>query len=215
MKKLFIVIALLCGASYAYAESFSDSESFEPIASPMPKPQQTDYLNSIKITFLSWISGSTKISYERAFPKIRQSGEICGSLICAGYDKYKNDPLGFTVRYGHKFFLPDRDGRSLMGFYLRPEVMYSHYTYTCTHTGHFGCKDSGAREQASMGALLGTVGYQYVYKRFLADFWVGGGYAIGQQADTGYHHGFELWHWFGKYHPNIAMSFSIRLGICF
>ena len=178
-------------------------------------PSQPDYLNSVKITFLSWLSGSTKISYERAFPAVRQSGEICGSLICAGYDKYRNNPLGFTVRYGHKFFIPDNDGRSLMGFYLRPEVMYSHYTYTCNQTGLFGCRMSGGREKAQMGALLATVGYQYVYKRFLADFWVGGGYALGTPADTGYHHGFELWHWFGKYNPNIAMSFSIRLGVCF
>ena len=88
----------------------------------------TDYLNSVKITFLSWLSGSTKLSYERAFPQLNQSGEICASLICAGYDKYNNDPLGFTVRYGHKFFLPDNDGLSLKGFYLRPEVIYSHYT---------------------------------------------------------------------------------------
>ena len=170
-------------------------------------PTQPDYLNSIKITFLSWLSGSTKVSYERAFPNVRQSGEICGSLISAGYDKYHNQPLGFTVRYGHKFFLPDKDGLSLKGFYLRPEVMYSHYTYNR--------KADGSRTLASMGAILATVGYQYVYKRFLADFWVGGGYADGTQAETGYHHGFELWHWFKTYHPNIAMSFSIRVGICF
>ena len=188
---------------------------FEPIAAQKPMPKHVDYLNSVKITFLSWISGSTKVSYERAFPKVNQSGEICASLICAGYDKYGNDPLGFTVRYGHKFFIPDNDGRSLMGFYLRPEVMYSHYTYTCGNIGLFGCKMSGGREKAQMGALLATVGYQYVYKRFLADFWVGGGYALGTPADTGYHHGFELWHWFGKHNPNIAMSFSIRLGVCF
>ena len=61
------------------------------------------YKNAIKITFLSWTSGSTKISYERAFPQCKQSGEICASVIGAGYDKYKNDPLGFTLRYGHKF----------------------------------------------------------------------------------------------------------------
>lgn len=168
--------------------------------------EPVDYQNSIKITFLSWLSGSTKISYERAFPDIRQSGEICGSLICAGYDKYQNDPLGFTLRYGHKFFVPDNDGISLKGFYLRPEVIYSHYFYT---------HSSGDRTLANMGALLGTVGYQYVYKRFLADFWVGGGYAIGSPAETHYHHGFELWHWFDRVNTNIAMSFSIRLGICF
>ena len=168
---------------------------------------QQDYLNSVKITFLSWLSGSTKLSYERAFPEINQSGEICASLICAGYDKYDNDPLGFTVRYGHKFFLPDNDGLSLKGFYLRPEVIYSHYTYT------HSLDDS--RTLANMGSILGTVGYQYVYGRFLADFWFGGGYAYGNAAETNYHHGFELWHWLGKVNTNIAMSFSIRLGFCF
>ena len=166
-----------------------------------------DYLNSVKLTFLSWLSGSTKISYERAFPQWNQSGELCGSLISAGYDKYNNDPMGFTMRYGHKFFIFDNDEVSLKGFYLRPEVMYSHYYYTR--------KADGARTLANMGALLGTVGYQYVYKRFLADFWVGGGYAVGTPAETNYHHGFELWHWFNKVNTNIAMSFSIRLGVCF
>ena len=34
------------------------------------------YKNAIKITFLSWASGSTKISYERAFPRVKQSGEL-------------------------------------------------------------------------------------------------------------------------------------------
>ena len=167
----------------------------------------TDYLNSVKITFLSWLSGSTKLSYERAFPQLNQSGEICASLICAGYDKYNNDPLGFTVRYGHKFFLPDNDGLSLKGFYLRPEVIYSHYTYTYSV--------DATRTLANMGSVIGTVGYQYVYKRFLADFWFGGGYAFGNASETLYHHGFELWHWLGKVNTNIAMSFSIRLGFCF
>lgn len=167
---------------------------------------QQDYLNSVKVTFLSWLSGSTKISYERAFPKINQSGEICSSLICAGYDKYKNDPLGFTVRYGHKFFLADKHVAALRGFYARPEAIYSYYTYN---------SKAGGRTEANMGALIATVGYQYVYKRFLVDAWVGGGYAFGKPAETSYHHGFELWHWFGSYNPNIAMSFSIRLGVCF
>ena len=196
MKRLLVAIifALFLIPSNSYASG------------PMTRTAGEDYLNSVKITFLSWLSGSTKVSYERAFPNVRQSGEICSSLICAGYDKYDNDPLGFTVRYGHKFFLPDKDNMSLKGFYLRPEVMYSHYFYN---------HSTGGRTLANMGALLGTVGYQYVYKRFLADFWVGGGYALGNPAETHYHHGFELWHWFDMVNTNLAMSFSIRLGICF
>ena len=197
MKKLLIVVVvlLLSLSPYCYAGDVT------------PVSEKPDYLNSVKLTFLSWLSGSTKISYERAFPQLRQSGEICGSLIMAGYDKYDNDPVGFTLRYGHKFFLPDRDEISLRGFYLRPEVVYSHYYYTG--------RTDGNRVLANMGALLGTVGYQYVYRRFLADFWVGAGYAFGTPAETYYHHGFELWHWMGAVNTDIALSFSIRLGICF
>ena len=196
MKRLLFIILLLC--------LFAQHGLKAGVPTGTDAPQ--DYLNSVKVTFLSWLSGSTKVSYERAFPDLRQSGELCGSLICAGYDKYHNDPLGFTVRYGHKFFLPDRDEISLKGFYLRPELMYSHYFYNHSTDG---------RTLANMGALLGTVGYQYLYKRFLADFWVGGGYALGNPAETHYHHGFELWHWFDRVNTNLAMSFSIRLGICF
>ena len=124
--------------------------------------------------------------------------------------------MGFTVRYGHKFFMGEsRDEISLKGFYLRPEVIYSYYNYNCTNTGLHNCKATAARETAAMGALLGTFGYQYIYRRFLADLWVGAGYAYGNPADTGYHHGFQLWDYFGTSHDHIALSFSIRVGLCF
>ena len=178
------------------------------VQAKQPAPYfQKDYRNSFKITFLSWISGSTKLSYERSFPNIRQSGEWCASVIGAGHDKYQNNPKGYTMRYGHKFFLNESQKQSLMGFYLRPEVVYSHYSYNS--------KIDGTRTLANNTAFLGTIGYQYVYKRFLADFWVGGGYASGTPADTYYHHGFELWHFFNTENTKVAMSFSIRLGICF
>ncbi len=167
----------------------------------------TDYKNSFKITFLSWISGSTKLSYERAFSNWRQSGELCASLIGAGYDKYGNNPKGYTMRYGHKFFLPNNTNKSLMGAYLRPEIVYSHY--------HYNKQIEKERTLSSSAAFLCTVGYQYVYKRFLADFWVGAGYATGTPAETYYHHGFELWHYMNTVNTNIALSFSIRLGLCF
>ena len=168
------------------------------IQAKQPVPYfQKDYRNSFKITFLSWISGSTKLSYERSFPNIRQSGEWCASVIGAGNDKYQNNPKGYTMRYDHKFFLNENKKQSLMGFYLRPEVVYSHYSYNS--------KLDGNRTLATNTAFLGTIGYQYVYKRFLADFWVGGGYAAGTPADTYYHHGFELWHFFNTENTKIAM----------
>jgi hypothetical protein len=193
-KVCFIILFMLMSVNMVQAKQ------------PVPYFQK-DYRNSFKITFLSWISGSTKLSYERSFPNIRQSGEWCASVIGAGHDKYQNNPKGYTMRYGHKFFLNENQKQSLMGFYLRPEVVYSHYSYNS--------KIDGTRTLANNTAFLGTIGYQYVYKRFLADFWVGGGYASGTPADTYYHHGFELWHFFNTENTKVAMSFSIRLGICF
>ena len=164
--------------------------------------------NALKITFLSWGSGSTKLSYERAFPDLKQSAELCASVIGAGYDKYHNKPLGYTLRYGHKFFVGDYSvERPLDGFYLRPEAIFCHYNYNSATTG--------ARTLAQMCALLATAGYQWTYGRFLLDGWVGGGYSFGTPADTGYHHGFQVWDWFGVRNDNIALSFSIRLGWCF
>lgn len=195
MKKSFLLLIVLLFASNCM-------QAKQPSLYP-----EKDYRNSFKITFLSWISGSTKISYERAFANVRQSGEFCTSLIGAGRDKYNNNPKGFTMRYGHKFFMNEKQKKSLMGFYLRPEIVYSHYSYNR--------QVDGMRTLAKSTAFLGTFGYQYVHKRFLADFWVGGGYAAGTPAETYYHHGFELWHFFNSVNTDIALSFSIRLGYCF
>lgn len=175
------------------------------VAFPTRVRAEEPYKNGIKITFLSWATGSTKISYERAFPEIKQSAEICSSLISAGYDKYQNDPLGFTLRYSHKFFVGPYDtAKPLQGAYLRPEVIYSDYKYTHSLTG--------SRTPARMCALLATAGYQHCFGHFVVDGWVGGGYAFGKASETGYHHGFQLWKWLGKRNDNIALSFSIRIG---
>lgn len=165
-----------------------------------------EYSNAVKVTFLSWITGSTKVSYERALPN-HQSAEFCGSMIGAGYDKFGNNPRGFTMRYAHKFFLADNEFGGLCGFYLRHEVIYSHYTYNSVQLE--------TRTLAQMTALLATTGYQISYGRWLIDVWVGGGYAFGTPAETGYHHGFALWNALGMKNNNIALSFSVRLGICF
>lgn len=164
------------------------------------------YDNAVKVTFLSWLTGSTKLSYERVFAN-HQSAELCASVIGAGYDKFQNEPLGFTVRYGHKFFLTGNNSGGLQGFYVRPEAIYSHYSYNAS--------GSQLRTPAKMGALLATTGYQMNINRFLIDAWVGGGYAFGVPAETGYHHGFALWNAFGEMREHVALSFSVKLGVCF
>ncbi len=170
-------------------------------------PSVSGYQNAVKITFLSWYTGSTKLSCERVLPNQKQSTEICASWIGAGYDKYQNNPSGFTLRYGHKFFIGDRRAEALEGFYWRPELIYCHYRYDAAV--------SKERTLAEMTALLMTAGYQWVQGRFLADVWVGAGYAAGTPADTGYHHGFALWDYFGTRSDRLAMSFTVRLGWCF
>ena len=194
MKKIFIILIITLFGVVSTAKA--ESSIFD-----------APYKNAVKITFLSWASGSTKISYERAFPKYKQAGEICASVIGAGYDKYKNNPLGFTVRYGHKFFVAGyKKERPMMGFYVRPELIYSHYDYT---------SKAATRKPVRMGAILATLGYQLCLKRFVADAWVGAGYCAGKTAETGYYHGFQTFEWLGKHSDNIALSFSIRLGVLF
>ena len=165
-----------------------------------------EYNNAVKMTLFSWATGSTKLSYERAFNP-HQSGEICVSVIGAGYDKYQNSPRGYTLRYGHKFFLAGNEEGGLKGFYVRPEFIYVNY--------HYDQRDTGIRTQAQMGTLLATAGYQTHFGRFLIDAWAGAGPAIGTPAETGYHHSFALWNVFGTRSENIALSFSVRLGVCF
>ena len=168
--------------------------------------QAVEYNNAVKVTFLSWATGSTKLSYERAFTP-HQSGELCASMIGAGYDKFANNPRGYTLRYGHKFFVAGNEGGGLKGFYVRPEFIYVNYAYDQRGTG--------LRTQSQMCTLLATAGYQTHFGRFLIDAWAGAGPALGTPAETGYHHGFALWNVFGTRSDHVALSFSVRLGYCF
>ena len=162
--------------------------------------------NAVKITFLSWSSGSFKVAYERAVFN-NQTIETTVGYIGAGYDKYKNNPEGYTVRYAHKFMLFGNDVCPLKGFYLRPEVIYLRF--------HYDARDISERKLSEMGGLIFTSGYQYVINRFVLDAYFGSGYAWGRECDTHYQHGFSLWDYFGTYNKNIAMTFGVKFGFCF
>ena len=162
--------------------------------------------NAVKITFLSWSSGSFKVAFERAVFN-NQTMETTVGFIGVGYDKYKNNPEGYTVRYAHKFMLFGNDVCPLKGFYLRPEVIYLRF--------HYDTKELSGRKLSEMGSLIFTAGYQYVINRFVIDAYFGSGYAWGKECDTHYQHGFSLWEYFGTYNKNIAMTFGVKLGVCF
>ena len=162
--------------------------------------------NAIKITFLSWLTGSTKISYERSFTPIH-TGELTVGVICAGYDRFKNHPKGFTIRYAHKFILINHTNYALNGFYVKPELVWSNFDYDK--------RDEDFRTKSNMGALFACTGYQWARKRFIIDGYVGIGNSFGHESETNYHHGFVLWKCFGTYCKNIAMTFAIKLGYSF
>ena len=161
--------------------------------------------NAVKTTFLSWFSGSCKVSYERAVFG-NQTMEMTLGYIGVGFDKYKNNPEGYTARYAHKFMLSE-NYQPLKGFYLRPEMIYSRF--------HYDDKGITERKLSEMASLMFTAGYQYVVNRFVVDAYFGSGYAWGTECDTHYQHSFSLWDYFGTKNKNIAMTFGVKLGICF
>lgn len=186
MKKLTLLIALLLIGRVCFAQE-----------------------RAIKSTFLSWGTGSSKICYEWASPARPASSEAAIAIICAGADKYNNNPVGLSLRYAKKFFIEgNSEAHPLRGIYLRPEAVWTNYKYDSK-------KIPGTRKIADMLALLGTAGVQHEFGHFIIDGWFGGGYAFGEPSETGYMHGFQLWKWLGRTNDHIAMSFSIRLGYCF
>ena len=188
MKKYYIL--LLC--SYACVNM---------IASDLSVRRQ-----AVKTTILSWYTGSSKVSYERAIFN-NQTMEITAGYIGAGHDNFQNHPKGYTTRYAHKFLLYGNEVQPLNGFYLRPELIFTHFYYDS--------KIDRERMLSKMGSAVFTVGYQYAIHRLIADFFIGGGYAFGHEADTNYQHGFALWDYWERNNKNIAVTFGIKLGVGF
>lgn len=162
--------------------------------------------NSIKTTFLSWFTGSCKLSYERAIFS-NQTMEFTAGYIGVGIDGHNNNPKGYTARYAHKLILFGNEVKPLNGFYLRPELIYTRFDYDQ--------KNIPERQTSDMKSLMFTFGYQYVIRRVVLDAFFGSGYAWGNECDTNYQHGFMLWDYFNTYNKNIAMTFGVKLGICF
>ena len=191
-KKMTRIYTMLLIGSFVFANAF---------ASDLSARRQ-----AVKTTVPSWYTGSCKVSYERAVFR-SQTMEFTAGYIGVGHDNFNNHPKGYTARYAHKFILHGNDVQPLNGFYLRPELIFTHF--------HYDTKEAGDRALSKMGSAVFTVGYQYAIHRFVADFFFGGGYAFGQEADTFYQHGFALWNFLGGFNKNIDMTFGIKVGVSF
>ena len=163
--------------------------------------QERIYNNAIKVTFLSFITGSTKITYERAtFP--RQSIEITGGIIGWGHDKFQVKPKGVLTRVAYKFILYSKSPHPLNGLYIKPEIAFSHFNHNIS-------KDNSARILSSWVTLMACSGYQWGKKWFVLDGFVGIGVGVGTPTQLQYHHGFI------DRFKCITLTFGVKVGVAF
>ena len=152
MKQLMFILVMLLAVNLLQAQ-----EDSRPIRK-----------NDLKITFLSFITGSAKLTYERVtFPK--QSAEITGGIIGIGFDKFKVNPKGALVRAGYKFNLLQKENTALSGLYIKPEYAWSFFDYDSKNNG---------RVHSSMQTIMMCTGYQHEIKRLVLDGFVGAGAVI-------------------------------------
>ncbi len=155
--------------------------------------------NSLKTTFLSFATGSAKLTYERAtVPK--QSLELTGGVIGVGFDKFDVNPKGGLFRAAYKFILTEKSKSPLNGLYVRPEYAVSIFDYDSENSG---------RINSSMHTLLANAGYQWVMGLWVFDGFVGAGVGIGEPTELQYHHGFiDRFGW-------LTLTFGMRIGVAF
>ena len=163
--------------------------------------------NSLKTTFLSFYTGSTKLTYERSLSS-NQSIEITGGVIGVGFDGQHNKPSGGLVRYAHKFIFPHNIHYPLNGMYVKPEFALSSFNYDAIGEDYY-------RKNSTMGTLMACFGYQWGKKVLAFDSFIGIGGALGSECDTYYQHGFILWDFFNKHCKYISLTFGMKLGINF
>lgn len=168
MKKFFLILLIACLFGSAQAQRRD-----------MPK-------NEVKVSLLSIFSGSTKVTYERLV-RDYQSVEFTFGIIGLGVDMLKDsDPKGTAWRIAYKFILPDKRNANnqMCGFYIKPELCYSSYSYNYTAV---------ERLDVDRFALMGVAGYDLVWDWFVFDVYCGLGFGFGESNHSNYHHGFIGW----------------------
>ena len=208
MKQL-ITCLLLCCLAGAQAQQNDTTESRRKIPSHF-------YKNDLKVTMLSLFSGSTKLTYERAFIQygfhITNSIEITGGVIGWGGDWLNhNRSRGGLCRVAYKIIYnptkiycrPYPPGNRLEGFYLKPEVAFSSFSYEA--------REGGERLHNNRLAIMGCIGYQWVCHRFVFDIFGGLGAGIGDENEYNYYHGFIA---LPKGSPT-AFTAGFKLGVAF
>ncbi len=164
-------------------------------------PRVNPHKNIFKVTFLSFFTGSAKLSYERYIMK-NHSIEMTAGVVGWGYDKFQNNPSGGIFRVAYKYIFYNKNGSALQGFYVRPEFAYTSFNYD-------SWENVGERANSSMGTLMGTIGYQWCSHVLVLDGFVGAGLGLGNEAEYNYHHSFiDVKQW-------LTLTFGIKIGFTF
>ncbi len=188
-KKLLIIICFGC---LTISNVFAQDLNFKEY-----NPKK----NILKVTFLSFVTGSTKLSYERFLFK-NQTIELTAGIIGWGNDKFKVSPDGGIVRLAYKFILEKTQNDFMQGFYLRPEIAYTSFDYD---SKEFALR----RINSSMGTLMGTIGYQKCSDIFVFDGFVGAGVGVGNPTESNYHHSFI------DVNQYLTLTFGMKIGFAF
>ena len=160
------------------------------------------YRNNLKATVLSLLSGSVKLTWERAMADDR-SLELTGGIIGWGEDWLLNinHSKGALARLSYKFIFHRHPG--LQGFYVKPELAYSTFFYDA--------KATEERLRTDRLAVMGCFGYQVVYRRFVFDVFSGLGYGFGSGNEYNYYHGYIG---LGP-SSHVALTSGFKLGVAF
>lgn len=179
------------------------------------KPVEAQYYqehttkNDIKFTILSLGSGSTRLTYERAFTPLN-SAELTIGIVGWGWDfLHHTNSSGILFKAAFKWTLfPQNNANSwLAGFYLKPEFVGAIFDYTpdLRTVQNFSIKHT------NQYALIAECGYQLVLKWFVFDVYAGMGPSFGTGNDNNYFHSFLL---FPRNWP-LAFTSGFRIGVAF
>ncbi len=162
--------------------------------------------NDFKFTLLSLGSGSTRITYERAFSPLN-SAEATIGIIGLGWDWMNHShPRGLLMKLAYKWrIISQRISSSwLAGLYVKPEFVWAHFLYDTVRT-------EKCPEWTLQAALLAECGYQLVISWFVFDIYAGLGPSLGTGNRNNYYHSFMLF----PAGSRLAFTAGFRLGVAF
>jgi hypothetical protein len=139
-----------------------------------------DRRNALKLSFFSLARNHLTLSYERAI-KPGLSFEVDVNAIGLGYDAFDENPAGFGIAGGVKFFTSKRrtNYHMLKGFYIQPRLYFNAYAKDFYGYDPSVGTEFKERKSVQTGALTLNFGYQWVLSnRFLLDLYLGFGYGF-------------------------------------